>query len=100
MILHHGGMSDRSDLYIPPMIIEVDDSEDILMASEIFGPILPIYIVEDFDEAIEFLRHRQAPINVYVFTRTDEKTERLVKEVQCGSVVQNDVIMNFAGRLF
>jgi acyl-CoA reductase-like NAD-dependent aldehyde dehydrogenase len=42
MVLHNGGELDRSDLYIPPMIIEVDAESDALMCSEIFGPILPV----------------------------------------------------------
>ena len=98
MILHNGGQPNRNDLLIPPMIIEVDDSEDALIAcDEIFGPILPIYIVEDFDEAVEFLRHKEAPVNVYMFTRSDWKMERLIRDVPCGSVVQNDVMVNFGG---
>lgn len=98
MVLYSGGDSKRADLYIPPMIIEVDDANDALMSGEIFGPILPIYIVEDFDEALEFLRHREAPINTYIFTRSDHKTERLIREIPSGSVLQNDVIMNFTGK--
>jgi aldehyde dehydrogenase (NAD+) len=98
MVLHNGGELDRDDLYIPPMVIEIDNEEDPLMGSEIFGPILPIYIVEDFDEAIEFLRHRESPINVSIFTKSAEKTDRVVKEVRAGNVLQNDVIMNFTGK--
>lgn len=35
------GEPDRSDLFIPPTIVEVDQ-DDVLMEGEIFGPILPI----------------------------------------------------------
>jgi aldehyde dehydrogenase (NAD+) len=57
-----GGQSDPSTLYLAPTIISFDDldtgSQASVMASEIFGPILPILPVKNVDEAISFVNSR------------------------------------------
>lgn len=38
------------------------------MQEEIFGPILPIVVVADMDEAIDFINARPRPLAVYAFS--------------------------------
>lgn len=41
---------------------------DPAMQEEIFGPILPIVVVADMDEAIDFINARPRPLAVYAFS--------------------------------
>src|SRR3954467_14477778 len=44
-----GGNTDRDDLYIEPTIVSDVPKDDSLMQEEIFGPILPVVVVENID---------------------------------------------------
>jgi acyl-CoA reductase-like NAD-dependent aldehyde dehydrogenase len=52
------GEPDSTDLFIPPTIVQVEKS-DVLLKEEIFGPILPVLIVDNFEEALEYLKDRK-----------------------------------------
>lgn len=104
------GEPDSSDLFIPPTIVQVEKS-DILLKDEIFGPILPILVVNHFEEAMEYLKDQvrrfeflklthflqEKPLAAYIFTKDDRKAERLIKETRSGNVLINDVLLNFSG---
>ena len=53
-----GGNSDEADLYIAPTIIVDVAQSDAIMQDEIFGPLLPIVIVDNFKTAIDFVNAR------------------------------------------
>uniref|UniRef100_A0A670Z140 Aldehyde dehydrogenase n=1 Tax=Pseudonaja textilis TaxID=8673 RepID=A0A670Z140_PSETE len=63
-----GGETDESERYIAPTVL-VDVKEcDPVMQEEIFAPILPIFIVRDMEEAIDFINCRERPLAVYAFS--------------------------------
>uniref|UniRef100_A0A7E4ZXQ9 Aldehyde dehydrogenase n=1 Tax=Panagrellus redivivus TaxID=6233 RepID=A0A7E4ZXQ9_PANRE len=92
-ILFQGGNPDRSDNFIPPVIID-SSLEDPIMADEIFGPILPIITVQDISEAIATIRSMEKPLAAYIFTRSDKNIDRLLKETSSGGVTVNDVMFH------
>lgn len=53
-----GGDSDASEQYIAPTVVDNASSDDSVMTSEIFGPVLPIVPVENIQKAIEFVNQR------------------------------------------
>ncbi|CAG8735959.1 15069_t:CDS:2, partial [Racocetra fulgida] len=65
----HGGNFDRDDLYISPTIVADVPKEDKLMEDEIFGPIFPIVVVKNLDEAIEYVNSRDIPLALYPFIK-------------------------------
>jgi aldehyde dehydrogenase (NAD+) len=52
-----GGQTDHDTRYIAPTMIEIDSLEHPLMNDEIFGPILPVLLINDMDEAIQSLNN-------------------------------------------
>ena len=50
-----GGESDASERYIAPTVVDSVSSDDSIMTSEIFGPLLPIVSVDNVQKAIEFV---------------------------------------------
>lgn len=44
--VHFGGDFNRETRYISPTIVEIFDTENLLMSEEIFGPILPVYFYD------------------------------------------------------
>jgi aldehyde dehydrogenase (NAD+) len=84
-----GGGSDASQLRIQPTVIVDPDPDEPLMSTEIFGPILPVVTVQSLDEAITFVNSRPKPLAAYLFTKTKDVREKVIKEVPAGGMIVN-----------
>ncbi|KDQ07573.1 hypothetical protein BOTBODRAFT_38660 [Botryobasidium botryosum FD-172 SS1] len=91
-----GGKSDKADLWIEPTVVKNVKADDVLMQSEIFGPILPIVPMEDLDSAINFINSRDHPLALYVFTNDSQFKSKVVNNTLSGGVVINDVLLQGA----
>ena len=67
-----------------------------VMNEEIFGPIVPIQKVESDDEAVTLANRSHLGLNAYVFTNDRAKGRMLAERIEAGSVVVNDVLINYA----
>ena len=70
--------------------------DDILLKDEIFGPIMPIIEVKDFDEALRNIYTQEKPLAAYCFSKNKKIVERWVNEVPAGGMCINDTIMHIA----
>jgi aldehyde dehydrogenase (NAD+) len=86
-----GGRSDAEKLGIEPTVILDPEPDSRLMATEIFGPVLPVIGVDSLDEAIGFVNAKAKPLAAYLFTRSTAERARVVEEVSCGGLVVNHV---------
>ena len=84
-----GGKCDASTLRIQPTVVLDPDLEGPLMKNEIFGPLLPVVTVKSLDEAIDFVNARPKPLSAYLFTKSKETRERVIKEVPAGGMLVN-----------
>jgi aldehyde dehydrogenase (NAD+) len=84
-----GGKCDAASLRIQPTVVVDPDLEGSLMQNEIFGPILPVVTVQSLDEAIDFVNARPKPLSAYLFTKSKETRERVIKEVTAGGMLIN-----------
>jgi aldehyde dehydrogenase (NAD+) len=91
-----GGGSDAAKISIEPTVIVDPDPAEPLMTDEIFGPILPIVTVQSLDEAIGFVNSRPKPLAAYLFTKTKNIRERVIREVAAGGMVINHLLFHFA----
>ncbi|XP_028942734.1 aldehyde dehydrogenase family 3 member B1, partial [Antrostomus carolinensis] len=67
-----GGQTDEKERYIAPTVLVDLQPSDPIMQEEIFGPILPIVIVANVEEAIDFINSRERPLAVYAFSSEDK----------------------------
>ncbi|KAI9667049.1 MAG: hypothetical protein M1829_005590 [Trizodia sp. TS-e1964] len=85
-----GGHMDEETRYIEPTVIQVNDLDDSLIKDEIFGPLLPIYVVNDLDEAIKIANDVSVtPLAVYAFGKKAE-TDKVLRETRSGGASVND----------
>jgi aldehyde dehydrogenase (NAD+) len=84
-----GGACDATSLRIQPTVVVDPDPAGSLMTNEIFGPILPVLTVKSLDEAIGFVNARPKPLSAYLFTKSKETRERVIKEVSAGGMLVN-----------
>lgn len=88
-----GGGSEASDRFIELTIVKNVKADDVLMEGELFGPILPIVTVPSIDLAIDFIRSRDHPLSLYVYTNSKDIREKVFQNTLSGSAVCNDNLL-------
>jgi acyl-CoA reductase-like NAD-dependent aldehyde dehydrogenase len=71
-----GGKSDLADKWIEPTLVKCDSLDDALLGEEIFGPVLPYYVVTGgLQEMVQIVRKLgDCPLAIYAFTN-DKKEQ-------------------------
>ena len=54
-----------------PTVLAVDDDNSPLMQQEVFGPVVPIKTIGDFDEAITLANNTEYDLSAYIFNRSN-----------------------------
>ncbi|XP_075993208.1 aldehyde dehydrogenase family 3 member A2-like [Genypterus blacodes] len=90
-----GGDSDESQRYIAPTVLKDITGDSKVMREEIFGPLLPIISVSGVDEAIQFIKDREKPLVVYVFSHDNKLIRRVIAETSSGALLANDCLVHF-----
>ena len=91
-----GGNIDDANQKIEFTLIDEPSPDSKVMQEEIFGPILPILSFDKIEEAIDFIRQREKPLALYLFTKNKKVEERIKKEVSFGGGCINDTIIHLA----
>jgi aldehyde dehydrogenase (NAD+) len=91
-----GGGSNADAVEIQPTVVVDPAVDEPLMTDEIFGPILPIVTVQSLDEAIDFVNSRPKPLAAYLFTKSKDVRERVIKEVSAGGMLVNHLLFQFS----
>ncbi|KAL8281359.1 hypothetical protein RQP46_006393 [Phenoliferia psychrophenolica] len=90
-----GGERDEATRKIEITVVADVLPDDVLMKSEIFGPVLPILVVEDAKAMVDLIRSRDNPLSLYVFTQSTANRDYIFENTQSGQFVQNDVLVQF-----
>ncbi|MEU0499274.1 aldehyde dehydrogenase family protein [Mycobacterium sp. NPDC006124] len=90
-----GGGSNAAAVEIEPTVVVDPAVDEPLMTDEIFGPILPILTVQSLDQAIEFVNSRPKPLAAYLFTKSKDTRERVIREVSAGGMLVNHLLFQF-----
>ncbi len=91
-----GGQHDQDSRYIAPTLVDELPDKSKLMQDEIFGPILPLFRVEDLDDAIARMRKLPKPLALYAFSARDEVAELLIDETSSGGFAFNHTVVHLA----
>lgn len=89
----HGGDVDLETNFIEPTIILNPELDSAIMTDEIFGALLPIITIDNFDSAKAFVKTREKPLSSYIFSKNSQQTQSWINEISSGSQCINDVIM-------
>lgn len=88
-----GGKTDRAQLYIEPTIIDVSQTNNVLITEEIFGPILPILTYQHIDEALAIINTQPKPLALYLFSTDKIVQQKITSETSSGSIGINDLLL-------
>jgi lactaldehyde dehydrogenase/glycolaldehyde dehydrogenase len=72
-----------------PTVLSVTDNALGIMQDEVFGPVVPVMTVTDFDEGLRLANESRYGLSAYVFTRDLRRMMRLVRELRFGEIYVN-----------
>ena len=89
-----GGERDPDTRFIAPTILDEVSLDAAVMQDEIFGPLLPVVVVDDVDEAVRVIGANEKPLALYVFTESDDTADRIVRSTSAGGMCINHTILH------
>ena len=89
----YGGDFNEIEKRISPTLIKIENRDDPLMKEELFGPLLPILCIKNFDEAISKLKSLPKPLALYLFGGDENAQDKTLSMTSSGGVCFNDVVL-------
>ena len=86
-----GGRASSRDAgyhFEPTVLVNCNDSMDI-MRKEIFGPVLPIQVIEDLEEGIELANNSEYGLTSSLYTRNLNAALKATRELRFGETFIN-----------
>ncbi|MDC0210606.1 aldehyde dehydrogenase family protein, partial [Flavobacteriaceae bacterium] len=80
--------------YFEPTLVEISSFKSDLMEQEIFGPILPIYGYDNFDEIDQIIYKYKNPLALYIFTKNRSFGEKFLRKYSFGGGAINDTVVH------
>ncbi|WFB69431.1 NAD(P)-dependent benzaldehyde dehydrogenase MdlD [Chryseobacterium sp. WX] len=90
----YGGHYDLETRHFEATLMDNVNWDDKVMQQEIFGPILPIMIYNDIEEALEEINSRPKPLALYVFTEDQEFADYVLDHTTSGDAEINSAIIH------
>ena len=86
-------LKSKGYFYAPTVLDKI--TPDMLVAyEETFGPVAPVTIVEDENEAIKMANSSQYGLGASIWTKNLDKAEKLSRQVESGIVTVNNVVIS------
>ncbi|KAG0016577.1 Aldehyde dehydrogenase [Entomortierella chlamydospora] len=90
-----GGDSQEDDLFIAPTLVLNVKPDDSLMQDEIFGPILPIMVVDSMEDGVDYVNSKDQPLALYIFSGNKKLVNHILDNTRSGSAVVNETMVQF-----
>lgn len=82
--------------YKMPLTVVLDPPEDCrLMQEEIFGPVLPVLTYDTLAEVAEYIKDRDRPLSLYLYSHDGAARNEVLRETVSGSVGLNDALLQY-----
>ena len=81
--------------FMPVVLLNVSNDAAV-MQEEVFGPILPIVVIDDINTAISYVNSKPNPLALYWFGRDNKNQARWINETRSGGMTINDTLLHAA----
>ncbi|CAM3877120.1 coniferyl aldehyde dehydrogenase [Rheinheimera salexigens] len=81
---------------LAPQLVINAPLDAAIWQQEIFGPILPIMLYDDIEQAISFINQQPRPLALYLFSPSTELQQQVMQRTHAGGVCINDSLMHVA----
>src|SRR5690606_11226531 len=93
--LYYGGDNDPSSRFFHPTVLTSLSPQSQIMREEIFGPILPVVVFDQLDEAVRMINNMPKPLALYLFTSKTSERKKVLQSTSSGGVCINDCSIHF-----
>lgn len=97
-VIVFGGKKDLANLYIAPTLIDHVTLQDKIMQEEIFGPLLPVVVYDELDEAIDMVNSLPRPLALYYFSDNKLQQQKVLKKTIAGGGCINDTVSHIGSQ--
>lgn len=87
--LVYGGKYNVDSAYLGPTILADVDPNSAIMQDQILGPILPILVVDTYDEAVELVNSKPTAPASYLFSERRRIRKDFMHRINAGAAVMN-----------
>jgi len=91
-----GGITNESENYIAPTLLDESKLDSLVMQEEIFGPILPIISFKEESEIEKIISKYEKPLSLYVFSNNTKWAKSIIKKYSFGGGCINDTVIHFS----
>lgn len=84
--------SSKKGLFFAPAVVYNPKPDMKVLTEEVFGPIAPVIIVKNEEEAIKAANATEYGLGASIWSRNIERAEKLAAKIEAGFVVINDMV--------
>ncbi len=86
-------LRDKGYFYAPTVLDNI--TPDMMVAhEEVFGPVAPVTVVEDEDEAVRLANSSRYGLGASIWTKNLDKAEKLSRLIESGIITVNNVVIS------
>ncbi len=93
--LINGGLTDASQNFIAPTVLDNVSSDSKILNEEIFGPLLPVMTYTNLDEVIAYINAKPKPLALYIYSNHNFNINKVLTETSSGDAVINHNMLQF-----
>ncbi|MBN3561034.1 aldehyde dehydrogenase [Aliamphritea spongicola] len=82
-------VADVAGHHYQPTVLQVDSNQHPLMQQEIFGPVLPVMIVDSLDEALQYANDTEYGLTSSIFSKDADEIMKACRELKFGETYVN-----------
>lgn len=83
------GQVNEEERFIGPTVLINVKEESLLMQEEIFGPILPIKTYKEKEEVTQYLKDKEKPLSLYVYSKSKSYVDFMICNTRAGNTCIN-----------
>ncbi len=101
-VLCGGKKPDRKGYFYMPTVLSNTKSNMKVVSEEVFGPVAPVIVVENEEEAVKIANNSEYGLGASIWTKNEAKGLQMAKKLEVGdvfinSIVKSDPRMPFGG---
>ncbi|MDH4164543.1 MAG: NAD-dependent succinate-semialdehyde dehydrogenase [Nitrospirota bacterium] len=78
--------------FMAPVVVLKPTANMKVLSEEVFGPIAPIVVVKDEDEAVRVANDTEYGLGASIWSRNIERAEKLARRIEAGTIAINDFV--------